>query len=247
MSEHSFSPAWRAQPLGRRGFLRVSAASAATVALVAATGCDTSTPEPVAPDPNLITLPAGDNGLLYSLFLLALAKSTLYQKVYETPPTDLTTAERAIFSDLRDHEIAYRELLHLLLDPNYLDSTKAVQLFPVDFAFKLTSFTLTTRAGVLAAAQQLEDLAAALYPVVVPLVASSAPYQRVLLLKAASVQARHAAVVRDLLTPGSFASDDVVNAAGQLKPRTPVEVNTALAPFFAPYVISVANLPVPVL
>ncbi|MBF9223957.1 ferritin-like domain-containing protein [Hymenobacter ruricola] len=241
MSEHSHSPAWRAQPLGRRGFLRVSAASAATVALVAATGCDTSTPTPELPDPHLLPLPADDNGLFYQTYLLALAKSTLYQKVVETPPADLTAPERALFLNMYDHEVAYRELLRYYLDP-----ALTAQLFPTDFAFNLSSFTLSTRAGLLAAAQKLEDLAAAFYPVIIPLFSSAASYQRQLLLKASSVQARHAAVVRDLLVPGSFANDDVVDAAGQLLPKTPVEVNAALAPFFAPYVISVASLPVPV-
>ena len=71
-----------------------------------------------------------------------------------------------------------------------------------------------------------------------------------MLLKTATVHARHAATVRDLLTPGSFANDDVVeNAgtlAGQLRTKTPTEVFTALAPYFAPYIISVTNLAVPV-
>jgi hypothetical protein len=243
MSENTFSPAWRAQALGRRGFLRVSAASAATVALLAATGCESSTPEPATTDPHLLPLPAGDQGLFYYAYLLALAKSTLYQKVFETPPTDLTTAERAIFSDLRDHEITYRELLHY-----YIDAKLETQLFPTDFAFTLTSFTLTTRAGVLAAAQQLEDLAAATYPVLLTLFTASSSYQRALLLKALPAQARHAAVVRDLLAPGSFANNDVVDpATGQIRPKTPVEGLAQLAPFFAPYVINAASLPVPVL
>lgn len=241
MSEHSFSPNWRAQPLGRRSFLRVSAASAATVAVVAATGCDTSTPTPTTTDPYQLALPTGDNGLFFYLYLLAIAKATLYQKVFETPPADLTTAERAIFANMREHEIAYRELIHYYLDP-----TLAVVLLPTDFEFKLTTFTLTTRVGVLTAAQQLEDLAAAAYPAVLPLFTSTSNFQLRLLLKSSSVHARHAATVRDLLTPGSFASSSVVDASGQLIQKTPTEVTAALAPFFAPYVISVANLALPV-
>jgi hypothetical protein len=240
MSENSFSPAWRAQPLGRRGFLRVSAASAATVALVAATGCDSSTPAPVQPDPYQLALPSGNNGVFYYAYLLALAQTTLYQKVAETPPTDLTTAERAIFSDMREQEVAYRELLRYYIDP-----TGAVVLFPTDLVFNLTSLTLTTRAGVLAAAQMLEDLAAAAYPALLPLLTNGI-YQRDLLLKSSSAHARHAATVRDLLSPGSFANDDVVDATtGQIRQKTPTEVITALAPYFAPYVISVVNLAVP--
>ena len=100
----------------------------------------------------------------------------------------------------------------------------------------------------LAAAAQLADLAAAAYPVLVPLVANS--QLRSVLLKISSVYARHSATVRDLISPGSFANDDVVVntdlLAGQAITKTPTEVIAALAPYFAPYVISVVNLPVPV-
>ena len=242
MSDHNFLPAWREQSLGRRVFLRVSAASAATVALVAA-GCGNDTPEPVKVDPYQLTLPVGDAGLQFFAYLLAIAKATTYQKVADAPPTDFTVTDRAVFTDLRDHEVINRELLRRIIDP-----TGAVVLLPTDFVFSLASFTLTTRAGALAAAQQLEDLAAAVYPAILPLF-TSIPV-RALLLKLSSVHARHAATVRDLRTPGSFAADDVVlNSgllAGQLRTKTPTEVMTALAPFFAPYVISVANLPIPV-
>ena len=241
MSEHFFSPAWRAQPLGRRGFLRVSAASAATVALVATTGCATETPKPIVADPYKLALPAGDQGLFYYGYLLALALSNTYEKVMASPPTDLTAAERTVFSNMRDHQVIYRELLHFYIDPTLKNT-----LFPADFAFQPTTLTLTTRAGVLAAAQQLADLAAAAYPVLLSLLTPSSVYPKSVLLKTVSVQARHAATIRDLRAPGSFADDAVVDSTtGQLRTKTPTEVTAALAPYFAPYVISVANLAVP--
>ena len=238
MSEQSFLSAWRAQPLARRGFLRVSAASAATVALVAATGCSTTTPQPVLADPHQLPLPIEDQGILYYVHLLALAQATVYQKVMDTPPTDLTPAERTIFASMRDHAVIHRELFKYAINPAAGNSS----LFPADFAFKLTSFTLTTRAGVLAAAQQLADLVAAAYPAVQPLVANV--QLRALLLKVASVVARHSATLHDLIAPGSFASDDVVESsgllAGQALTKTPTEVLAVLAPFVAPYVFSIA-------
>lgn len=193
-------------------------------------------------DPHQLALPTGDMGLLYYAYLLAVAQTTTYQKVIDAPPADLTAAERAIFSNLRDHEVVYRELIRYFIDP-----TGAVVLFPTDFAFNTASFTLTTRAGVLTAAQQLEDLTTKAYPVLLPLFTSTDAAQRALLLKTASVHARHAATVHDLLTPGSFANDDLADATtGQVLTKTPTEVMAALAPFFAPYVISVANLALPV-
>ena len=233
MSDHSNLPARREPSLGRRLFLQVSAASAASAALVVA-GCgDSSTPTP-AVNTNQLALPQGNQGVLYYAYLLALAQTTTYQKVMDSPPSDLTAAERNIFADLRDHAVVHRESLRYLLDP-----TRANAIFPSNFAFSLTPFTLTSRAGVLAAAQQLEDLVAAAYPVIIPLFSNSNTYTRTLLLKISSVQARHAATVRDLLTPGGFASSAVVDANGQLITKTPTAVLAALAPFVAPYVVSV--------
>jgi Ferritin-like domain len=240
MSDHTFLPAWREQSLGRRVFLRVSAASAASVALIAA-GCSDTTPTPIPADPYQLALPAGDSGLMYYAYLMALAQTTLYQKVVDAPPTDLTTAERAVFADLRDHEVVHQQTIRYLIDP-----TGTNQLLPTEFAFSLSKFTLSTRAGVLAAAQQIADLVAAAYPVLLTLFTTSSIRQRALLLKMSSVQARQAAAVRDLLAPGSFANSDVVDSAGQLLTKTPTEVIAALAPYFAPYVISVASLAVPV-
>ena len=245
MSDHNLLPAWREQSLGRRVFLRVSAASAATVALVAA-GCTTTTPEPVKVDPYLLSpLPTGDVGLFYFAYLLAIAKATIFQKVADAPPTDFTATDRAVFTDLRDHEVIHRELLRRFLDPK-----GEVALLPADFAFSLTSLSLTTRAGALAAAQQFADLAAAVYPTVLPLLSSANLLPRTLLLKMSSVHARHAATLRNLRTPGTFAADDVVLTtgvlAGQLRTKTPLEVLAVLAPFFAPYVISAGNLPLPI-
>jgi hypothetical protein len=240
MSDYTFSPAWREQSLGRRVFLRVSAASAASVALIAA-GCDTSTTEPVTPDPYQIALPSGDSGLLSSAYLLSLAQTTLYQKVVDVPPTDFTATDRAVFADLRDHAVVHRELIRYLLDP-----AGTATLLPADFAFNLSTFTLTSRAGALGAAQQVADMAAATFPVLLTLFTAAGSSQRSMLLKASSVLARQAAAIRDLLTPGSFAGSDVVDSSGLLITKTPTQANAALAPYFAPYVISVANLAVPV-
>lgn len=240
MSEYSISPAWRAQSLGRRGFLRVSAASAATVALVA-TGCSNETPTPTAPDIHQLVLPGGDTGLLYYGYLLAKALFTVYDKVVSAPPVDLSVAERVIFADLRYHQLVYQELFHYYID------AALNPIFPGDLAFSTAGFTLTSRAGVLAAAQQLEDLAAAAQPVLLALLTTgpATVTKRLVLAKMVSVQARHAATVRDLRTPGSFADATVVDANGQLLTKTPTEVNAALAPGYLPYVINVANLALP--
>ena len=90
MSDHSYLPAWREQSLGRRLFLQVSAASAASAALVVA-GCSPSaTPTPAVV--NQIALPQGNQGLLYYAYLLAVAQATTYQKVTVMSLLDMSEA-----------------------------------------------------------------------------------------------------------------------------------------------------------
>ena len=214
----------------RRTFLRVAGASAASAALVLA-GCSKSTPEPVTPpDPNLVTLQTGDLGLLNYCFLFKQLQAAFYTKVVAAFPADFTAADKLFFADLHDHEVVQRQAMFAALGNNFLP--------PLPFVF--TSLTLDTRAGVLAAARQLEDLGVAALAGALPLFTS---YQlRALLAKILSVEGRHAALVRDLASAGTFAGTDVVTAGLNQTLAPPAGV-AATAVFTAPVVISVANLP----
>ncbi|MCC3151810.1 ferritin-like domain-containing protein [Hymenobacter sp. BT770] len=236
MSDSYFS-----QPgaLHRRTFLRVAGASAATASLVLA-GCSTDTPTPTPVNPNLLTLGSADTGLLNYLYLLEQLKTAFYQKVVDAPPADLRTGEKAIFDDLRDHELVHRETLRYILGTDAFDAALSKPL-----AFDFSSLTLTTRAGVLAGAQQLEDLGVAAYTGALRLLKTITTVS--LLAKVVSVEARHAALVRDLRTPGSFAGDDVVISTGALQSvslaKTPVQVVAEAKAFFLPIVVSTDSLP----
>ena len=223
-----------AQPgpaLRRRTFLRVAGASAASAALVLA-GCTKDTPTPVAPpDPNLITLQTGDVGLLNYCFLFKQLQAAFYTKVIAAYPADFTADDKLLFADLHDHEIVQRQALFAAFDNNFLP--------PLPFVF--TSLALSTRAGVLAAARQLEDLGVAALAGALPLVGN---FQlRGLLVKMLSVEGRHAALVRDLASSGTFAGSDVVSA-GLNQTLTPTAGAAATAVFTAPVVVSVVNLPI---
>ena len=220
------------QPLQRRTFLQVSGAAAAAAALALA-GCSDSDDGGTTPtNPNELVLPSGDVGLVNYLFLLEQLEEALYTSLVNTPPADFSPAEKAQFQVLHDHEIVHRETLRYILGGN------ALPLLTFDFS----SLTLTTRAGALAAAQRFEDLGVAAYAGVLPLL-SDATLQA-LLLKISSVEGRHAALLRDLLVPGSFAAADVVSSlSGQTLALTPSEVVAATAAFTAPYTVSVVNLP----
>ena len=135
----------------RRAFLRVTGASAAAVGLVLAGCAKTETP-PTIVDPNRLVLAAGDTGLLNYLYLLEQLEAAFYQKVVDAPPADLSAGEKAFFADLRDHEVVHRTTLRYALGTSAYDTALAQPL-----AFNFSSLTLTSRAGVLAAAQPLGE------------------------------------------------------------------------------------------
>jgi hypothetical protein len=239
MTDLTSYPSQAPTALARRSFLRVAGASAASVGLVLA-GCGKTETPPATIDPNLLTLPKGDTGLLNYLYIFKQLETAFYQRVIATPPSDLNPGEAALFEDLRDHEVVHREGLRYALGTNAYDAQLQTPL-PFDFS----TLTLTTRAGVLAAAQQFEDLGVAAFGGAMRLVSTASTVA--LLAKMASVEARHAALVRDLRTPGSFAGDDVVISAGALQSvsvvKTPAQVVADTKAFFLPVVISTAELP----
>jgi hypothetical protein len=115
-------------------------------------------------------------------------------------------------TDVRDHEIAHREFFKAAL------GAKAIQGLEVNFS----SIDFTSRTSVLGTAMAFEDLGVTAYNGAGGLL-KSADY---LLLagKIVSVEARHAALIRDLINPGSFADASAVDANGLDKARTPLEV-----------------------
>jgi hypothetical protein len=60
--------------------------------------------------------------------------------------------------------------------------------------------------------------------------------------KIVSVEARHAALIRDLITPNSFAGSDVIDANGLDLVRTPTQVLAIARPFLKSQ-LDASNLP----
>ena len=81
----------------------------------------------------------------------------------------------------------------------------------------------------LGAAKTFEDLGVAAYNGAGVLLKT--PAYLVVAGQIVSVEARHAAYVRDLLAPGSFAADDQVDANGLDKQMTPTDVIAAAQGF----------------
>jgi hypothetical protein len=233
------STSFLARAMQRRSFFKVAGASVAASTLVLA-GCSDD-PEPTPATENVLAFNGFDSqgnvideGILNYVYLLTQLEAAFYQKVVAAPPTDLQQGELAYLTDLRDHELIHREYLKAIMGSKAYDSSAVT---PLEFTF--TSFTLTTRAGVWAAAQQLEDIGAAAYNGAGKLLVTTA--NLLALAKIASVESRHAALAHEMVQADSFGA--TIGADGLDDAKTPTEVFVLIQPF-VPIKLSAANLPI---
>ncbi len=168
-----------------------------------------------------VDLGKGDFGVLNYAYALEQLEAAFYTQAVSTPYSGMSSAERAILSDIRDHEIAHRELFKTAL------GKKAIPGLQVNF----TAIDFGSRDSVLTTARTFEDLGVAAYNGAGQLLKNV----NFLLLagKIVSVEARHAATIRDLISPMSsaFAGDDAVDTSGLDKALMPAQVLAAAAPF----------------
>ena len=217
--------------LRRRSFLRVAGSVAATTGLALA-GCHT--PDPVVAV-TTYTLTNDNNGQLNYFYLIKQVQYAVYKAVVALPPADLTANDLDLLADLRD-----QQLVHLLGIGNAVAAASAVPMLPLD----LSSLDLSNRTSILTNLLRLEDMTVGAFNFNLPFVASDATLD--FLLKIASVEARHATAVRELLAPDTLvAPDAVLNGGGPLAYTTlPGDMRATLAPFLAPVLLNVDNLPV---
>ncbi|UOQ65530.1 ferritin-like domain-containing protein [Hymenobacter volaticus] len=235
-----------ARAMQRRSFFRVAGATLATSTLVLA-GCKDDE-EPVTPvasnvlrlgvvtsasGAETVTQESQENGVLNYAYLLEQLEAAFYTQVVAAPPADLLSDELAYLTDLRDHELIHREYLKAALGASVYDASLSTPL-----KFNFSSFTLTTRVGVWTAAQQLEDIGVAAYNGAGKLLTVTT--NLLALGKIASVEARHAALVHEVLQSDSFAS--TIGADGLDDAKTPTEV-IELIKTLLPIEVSVAALP----
>lgn len=215
----SLGSAWDGS--SRREFFKLAAAGAAALGLTSTmSGC--------------VIAAAGtrkldfrdDFGILNFAYALETLEARFYQKVCAAPPTDLRPGELQVLQDIRDHELAHARFFKRSLQLLRVEVPRSV--WPgIDF---------TSRLGVLTAARNFEDLGVAGY---------NGAGTRLRLAefltiagKIVSVEARHAAALRDLLEPNSraFAGDDVVDEMGMDRAFEPGQVLAQAQQFFAePY------------
>jgi hypothetical protein len=209
--------------VSRRKFLGYAGATSGLALL--ATAC--SKDEPFTEG---INLGSGDIGILNYAYALEQLEAAFYTQVIATPYTFPNALEGQLMNDIKLHEIAHREFFKTVLMGN------AIPALEVDFS----SINFNDRTSVLAAAKSFEDLGVSAYNGAGRLLTNSA--NLVLAGKIASVEARHAAWIRDIISNGSFADNTVIDVNGLDKSRTPLEVLT-IAKTYLKTKINASNLP----
>ena len=182
-----------------------------------------------------VDLGSGDVGILNYAYALEQLEAAFYTQVAVNAgfATIFSADEQIFLKDIRDHEIAHREFFKNALTaaaPNAIIPSLEVDFSPINFGSKQS---------VLATAMAFEDLGVAAYDGAGYLI-KDANY---LLLagKIVSVEARHAALIRELITANSFLGNQVdansVNIA-----LTPAEVLAVAGPYIKTK-INASNLP----
>lgn len=213
--------------VSRRNFLRyagVAGVAAGTVVIGASCNKDDND------NNNGVNLGSGDTGVLNYAYALEQLEAAFYTQVALTPYSGISAYETALLTDIRDHEIAHREFFKNALGGS------AIQGLEVDFS----SINFSSRDSVLATAKAFEDLGVSAYNGAGKLITS--PDYLLLAGKIVSVEARHAALIRDLISNGTFADNSVIDANGLDKSRSPNEV-LGIAGAYLKTQINASNLP----
>lgn len=224
MTEISTLERAAAANVSRRRFFGIAGMAAGAGLILSATSCKKSD------DPGL-DVGGGDNGILNYAYILEQLEAAFYIQVVDTPFEGMTDQELLIFTEIRDHEIAHREFLKNVL--------AGAALAPIEVDFSKIFFS--KRTSVLDTAISFEDLGVSAYN------GAGHLLKNVDYLSAAgkivSVEARHAATLRDMKLSGFFAAQDVVNSVTGLDTkRTPQEVLAIAQPFIKTKLNSL-NLP----
>ncbi len=175
-----------------------------------------------------VDLGQGDTGVLNYAYVLEQLEAAFYIKVLSQPFTGMSADDKKMLEDLRDHEIAHREYLKTFL------AEKAAQSFEFDFG----SIDFSSKDSVMNAAKNFEDLGVSAYNGALPLLSTTEYFT--IMCKLASVEARHAAAVRNYIAPGSFS--DTTDSNGIDSGKAPADVIALVRPYMK-VSLSVANFP----
>ena len=163
----------------------------------------------------------GDIGVLNYAYALEQLEAAFYTMVVKSPYADMSDDEKSILTDIMDHEIEHRDFLKKAL------GEKAIGDLEVDFS----AVDFTKRDSVLGTAKVFEDLGVSAYNGAGKLIEN--PDYLLAAGKIVSIEARHAAVIRDLLDPDSISPSggDIIDKNGLDVVNTPATVLKAAGPF----------------
>lgn len=199
-------------PIKRRSFFMYAGATAGATALMLA-GCKDD-----SSDPGLIDVGSGDGGILNYAYALEQLEAAFYAQVRTSAfYTSASASIKQIFDDLALHEAIHRDFLKAALQANNITPLK--NLTP-DFS----SIDFATSNGVLTAARTFEDTGVAAYNGAGRFLTNNTFLG--LAGKIVSVEARHSALIRDLITYNSFVGTDNVNV---FTPTLPTGTGTTTA------------------
>lgn len=214
-------------PIKRRSFFMYAGATAGATALLL-TGCDDDD-DNNNNQPDMVNVGSGSVGVLNYAYALEQLEAAFYTSLRTgTYYTGLAagSAEKQILDDLYYHEVIHREFFKAALGRDAASAKIKDNLEP-NFA----SINFNDRASVLGAAKAFEDLGVAAYNGAARYLGTDNAGLNYLVAagKIVSVEARHAALIRDLISEGSFVDADVVaiGSTGLELSKSPTDVAAA--------------------
>ena len=180
--------------------------------------------------PDTTYIGTGDTALLNYLYILETVLANFYKQANITPYYGLTKSELELLADMRDHQYAHKGLLKGVL------GAAAIAEIVTD----MSPVTYADRTNVLTHSIMLEELAVGAY---------NGTIQRfqdnnhiLMTVKMGTLQARHAAYSRALLTTNTFSDSSVVTVDGLDQVLSPVSVMAILKPYILTK-LDLTNLP----
>ncbi len=211
----------------RRSFLKFAGAT-----LLATTAAGLMPRRLMAQTQGAVNLGGGDVGVLNYAYALEQLEAAFYTKVVGSFYSGINSRERQILIDIHQHEVAHR---------SFLKSALGSAAIP-DLQFNFSTVDFGSRASVLQTSRTFEDTGVSAYNGAGQLLRD--PNHLLAAGRIVSVEARHAAILRDLLAPRSaaFAGDDIVDSFGLGAVERPSNVLKAVAPYIRTE-INADNLP----
>lgn len=195
-------------PLSRKTFLKLTGVSAAVLGFgISMNGCK-SDDNMVVPNGG-ITFVAGDIGILNYAYALEQLEAAFYAKVIASFYTGSLSGELPILQDIAYHEQGHKDFFKAAIPTG--------SRIADDLSFNFSTIDFTSRASVLGAAKAFEDTGVSAYNGIAFHI-NDVNYLA-LAGKIVSVEARHSAVIRDLLSPrtSEFAGNDIISSSTGLE------------------------------